>query len=366
MMQSTVAKFGGSSLATASGILRCLDLIRKHKYQAVIVSANGKITQNLDLLVLYHRQSNAHAFAQIWSKISTIYDEILTELAFDSIKTTRFIDILKALKAEFTTTDHSDAFRDRVLAYGEYLSAFILNELGTFHFVPAAQLIKTNSLFGAAEPNISAIKQNMDSLIQAHDFSVTPLLTQGFVGSDEQGHITTLGFEGSDFSAALVAEAMQVPALTIWTDVTGIYTVDPRYVPEATPIEKMSYAFAERISHYGARVLHPRTLEPLKRSGIPLWVQSSLDPGQSGTLISEHHEDQHPVITYHQSKVWLHHFDQVTLRLLADRFPLEIALETFPYSLASVACHSCESFEITLKKIHDGWCDLKKEKKHAL
>lgn len=366
MRSYTVAKFGGSSLSTAAGIQRCLELIKTHKYQVVVVSANGKMTQNLDLLVLYHRQSNAQAFGQIWTKITSFYDTILTELGLDSIKTSRFLTLLMALKDEFNHHEgSSDAFRDRILAYGEFLSANLMNELADFHFVPATQLIKTNSAFGAAEPDLSAIQKNVDALINKHDFLEKPLLTQGFVGSDSEGNTTTLGFEGSDFSAALLAEAFQAETLTIWTDVAGIYTGDPRYVPTALGIDQMSYVFAEKVCQYGARVLHPRTLEPLKRSGIPLNVRSSLEKNKPGTVISTQAMDLMPVITSQVSKIWLHHFDAEALNHLQQIYPIEIVSMNEPFSMAMIETQNTVSQIELMQQIHAAWIEMQEERKCA-
>ena len=366
MTSVTVAKFGGSSLGTAAGIKRCLDLIKIQEYQVVVVSANGKMTQNLDLLVLYHRQSNAQAFGQIWTKITSFYDEILTELGLNSIKTSRFLTLLMALKDEFNHQEgSSDAFRDHILAYGEYLSAGLLNELADFHFVPATQIITTNSLYGSAEPDVSAIRKNVDALANKHDFWKKPLLTQGFVGCDGEGSTTTLGFEGSDFSAALLAEAFQAECLTIWTDVAGIYTGDPRYVPTALAIDQMSYAFAEQICHYGARVLHPRTLEPLKRSGVPLKVRSTLESNKSGTMITNQGIDSMPVITSQVSKIWLHHFDAETLEDLRQLHPIEIVSMNESFSLAMIETQNAVSQVELMQQIHASWIERQKEKKYA-
>ncbi|MAP24407.1 MAG: hypothetical protein CMM87_02605 [Rickettsiales bacterium] len=366
MRSVTVAKFGGSSLSTAAGIKRCLNLIKTQEYQVVVVSANGKMTQNLDLLVLYHRQSNTQAFGQIWAKITSFYDAILTELSLNSIKTSRFLTLLMALKDEFNNQEgSSDAFRDRILAYGEYLSAGLLNELADFHFVPATQLIRTNNMYGAAEPDAPAIRKNVDVLINEHDFSKKPLLTQGFVGCDDDGNATTLGFEGSDFSAALLSEAFEAESLTIWTDVAGIYTGDPRYIQHALGIDQMSYAFAERICQYGARVLHPRTLEPLKRANIPLNVRSTLESNKPGTLITNQGVDSMPVITSQVSKIWLHHFDAETLEHLQQFHPIKIVSITEPFSLAIIETQNAVSQIELMQQIHECWLVMQKEKKYA-
>jgi aspartate kinase len=146
--------------------------------------------------------------------------------------------------------------------------------------------MRTDSRFGRATPAIEAIhnlaQQEMAGLLKDHI-----VITQGFIGANADGQTTTLGRGGSDFSAALLAEALGVDELEIWTDVPGIYTTDPRLVKEAHPIPEISFSEAAEMATFGAKVLHPATLQPAVRKGIPVFVGSSKDPAAGGTWVRD-------------------------------------------------------------------------------
>jgi aspartate kinase len=194
--------------------------------------------------------------------------------------------------------DRSKALMDELLAMGELCSATlfaaVLNEQGTrAKAFDVRQVLRTDSHFGRAEPQIAQIS----ALALAH---LAPLLdeyvivTQGFVGADEEGNTTTLGRGGSDYSAALLAEALKASAVEIWTDVAGIYTTDPRLAPNARPLKEISFNEAAEMATFGAKVLHPATILPAVRQQIKVFVGSSKAPGEGGTWI-RHQTDETPV-----------------------------------------------------------------------
>ncbi|GAL32441.1 aspartokinase [Vibrio maritimus] len=148
------------------------------------------------------------------------------------------------------------------------------------------EALKTDSDYGKAEPNIEATKaaasEKLVPLCKQH-----VVITQGFIGSDEDGETTTLGRGGSDYSAALIAEAVEAAGLEIWTDVPGIYTTDPRIAPNARPIPEISFSEASEMANFGAKILHPSTLLPALRHQIPVFVGSSKAPQEGGTWVRQ-------------------------------------------------------------------------------
>ena len=185
---------------------------------------------------------------------------------------------------------HTDAeLADRLIACGELMSTRLFTELLRQRGVKACwqdarQLLRTDSRFGKASVDLAATR----ALCQA---ALGPLLgdsliiTQGFIGADGNGRTTTLGRGGSDYSAALLAEALDAGTIEIWTDVPGIYTTDPRLVTRARPIPEISFVEAAEMATFGAKVLHPATLQPAVRQDIPVFVGSSKDPAAGGTWI---------------------------------------------------------------------------------
>lgn len=185
---------------------------------------------------------------------------------------------------------HTDAeLADRLIACGEMMSSCLFTELLTQRGARAEwqdvrQLLRTDSRFGKASVDLAATREQCQQRLG-------PLLgdaivvTQGFIGADEHGRTTTLGRGGSDYSAALLGEAMEVGTIEIWTDVPGIYTTDPRLVSSARPIPEISFAEAAEMATFGAKVLHPSTLQPAVRQDIPVFVGSSREPEAGGTWI---------------------------------------------------------------------------------
>jgi len=145
-------------------------------------------------------------------------------------------------------------------------------------------VLKTDSTFGAASPSLEAIKEQANAVLKP-ELSDAVIVTQGFIGSDENGLTTTLGRGGSDFTAALLAEALDAESCEIWTDVIGVYTTDPRITEHAKPIPELSFEEAAEMATFGAKVLHPATMEPALRQDIRVFVGSSREPEKGGTWL---------------------------------------------------------------------------------
>jgi aspartate kinase len=187
----------------------------------------------------------------------------------------------------------STKLKDELLSFGERMSsvlfAEVINQVSGESLATAfdgRQVLKTDSSFAKAEPQLEATKKQAEQILKPL-LDTKVVITQGFIGQDNFGNTTTLGRGGSDYSAALFAEAVDAFALQIWTDVTGIYTTDPRITDKARPISEISFDEAAEMATFGAKILHPATLIPAIRSGVKVFVGSSLEPDAGGTWISK-------------------------------------------------------------------------------
>jgi aspartate kinase len=288
----TVAKFGGTSVADAAAMQRCASIVTQTSHTRVVVlSASSGVTNQLVELAR-GTLSTAQQEEQILN-IQAIQDKILDALGRPTDVTAFITKTLSDIRdmARQAAQNSDAALEDRLVAQGELMSSRLYTELMQQAGHPAIwfdvrKVMRTDSRFGRATPAIEAIRnlaQN-DMLPLQTDHIV---ITQGFIGANADGQTTTLGRGGSDFSAALLAEALSVDELEIWTDVPGIYTTDPRMVKEAHPIAEITFAEAAEMATFGAKVLHPATLQPAVRKGIPVFVGSSKDPAAGGTWVRE-------------------------------------------------------------------------------
>ncbi len=183
----------------------------------------------------------------------------------------------------------SAALTDELVSHGELMSTLLFVELlrqrqVAVEWFDVRKIMRTNDRFGRAEPDTHALAELAQTQL-APRIEHAIIVTQGFIGSESKGRTTTLGRGGSDYTAALLGEALNVSRIDIWTDVPGIYSTDPRVVPGAKRIDKIAFEEAAEMATFGAKVLHPATLLPAVRSDIPVFVGSSKDPEAGGTLV---------------------------------------------------------------------------------
>ena len=290
MSPINVAKFGGTSVANAAAMNNCADVVLANPATRVVVlSASAGVT-NLLVSLAQGELDEAGQDAQL-ARLADIQLAILAALGNPS-------DVSALIHAQLgdirtmarQASQHTDAeLADRLIACGELMSTRLFTELlhqrgVKAQWQDARQLLRTDSRFGKATVDLAATR----ALCQQ---AVGPLLgdslviTQGFIGADGDGRTTTLGRGGSDYSAALLAEALDAGSIEIWTDVPGIYTTDPRLVTRARPIPEISFVEAAEMATFGAKVLHPATLQPALRQDIPVFVGSAKDPAAGGTWI---------------------------------------------------------------------------------
>ncbi|MDE8809564.1 lysine-sensitive aspartokinase 3 [Aeromonas hydrophila] len=290
MSPINVAKFGGTSVANAAAMNNCADVVLANPATRVVVlSASAGVT-NLLVALAQGDLDEAGQEAQL-ARLTEIQQAILTELGDPGDLSGLIHGQLGEIRTMARQAHlHTDAeLADRIIACGELMSTCLFTELLRQRGVKACwqdarQLLRTDSRFGKASVDLAATR----TLCQA---ALGPLLgdsliiTQGFIGADGDGRTTTLGRGGSDYSAALLAEALDAGTIEIWTDVPGIYTTDPRLVTRARPIPEISFVEAAEMATFGAKVLHPATLQPAVRQDIPVFVGSSKDPAAGGTWI---------------------------------------------------------------------------------
>lgn len=183
----------------------------------------------------------------------------------------------------------SSALTDELVSHGELMSTLLFVEIlrqrqAQAEWFDVRKVMHTDDHFGRATPDGAVLKELAQTLLQPR-LQTSLVVTQGFIGSEAKGRTTTLGRGGSDYTAALLGEALNLSRVDIWTDVPGIYTTDPRVVPAAKRIDKIAFEEAAEMATFGAKVLHPATLLPAVRSDIPVFVGSSKDPAAGGTLV---------------------------------------------------------------------------------
>lgn len=298
MSNLTIAKFGGTSVADHQAMLRCANIIKSHLSNCVVVvSASAGVTNYLVRLAQAELSSKEQN--QLINKIKAIQLNISQHLENQAVLNDKILTILAGLTqlASTQAEQYSAQTCDAILACGEQMSSLLFSEVLSSIGVASEcfdvrEVMQTNSLYGKAVVDIEALKVNCSELLQEKS-SQKVIVTQGFIGRDGLGYTTTLGRGGSDFSAALLAEALNADNLAIWTDVVGIFTTDPRITAQARAIPEISFGEAAEMATFGAKILHPATLIPAMRHNIPVFVGSSKEPEKGGTQI-QHKVDSTP------------------------------------------------------------------------
>lgn len=294
-----VLKFGGSSVSNAENIQKVLSIIiDKSATQKTIavVSALGGVT---DMLLQSSELASAgdENYTQVLSEIEQRHLQavrylipINTQSALLSFVKTQCNEIEEICNGIFLLRELSMRTKDRMMSYGELLSSKIiaasLEAQGVnVQWADSRELIITNSDFGNAVVDFTQSNQNIQ-LYLAHT-EATVYLAPGFIASNQQGHSTTLGRGGSDYTAAIFAAAANAACVEIWTDVSGMMTADPRLVPNAAIIPETTYQEAMELSHFGAKVIYPPTIHPVMSKGIPVWIKNTFAPQDHGTVIKQ-------------------------------------------------------------------------------
>ena len=303
-----VLKFGGSSVANAENIKKVIDIIQRPQYQnsIIVVSALGGVT---DLLIktgidaaMGNEQYKETLFALEKKHIDTAKAllPVTTQSSCLSGIKQQFNELEDICEGVFRLGELSNRTQDRIISFGELLSskiiaAYLLSIHADCEWLDSRDLIKTNSHFGFAA--VDFIYTNDLIIKKIKSSSKKLFIAPGFIASDAVKHTTTLGRGGSDYTASIFAAALQAEDLEIWTDVTGMMTADPRWVSHARTIPHTSYREAMELSHFGAKVIYPPTIQPAMQKGIRIWVKNTFDPEAYGTLIEELTKQDGEIIT---------------------------------------------------------------------
>ncbi|QDO95062.1 bifunctional aspartate kinase/homoserine dehydrogenase I [Formosa sediminum] len=293
-----VLKFGGTSVGSSKNITNVVSILTKYAQTdkvICVVSAVGGITDKL-LEAGQLAQSKNSAYTDAFTNIKNIHINIVKELiptdneAVINYVNTKLEALKNLLDGIYLINELSPKTSDKLVSFGELLSSYIIGETLKSQGANAErknsqELITTNSNFTKAEVNYTITNSNIQEYFENSTFDITIL--PGFISKSVTGEITTLGRGGSDFTAAIVAAALKVEQLEIWTDVSGMYTANPKMVKQALPINKLSYQEAMELSHFGAKVLYPPTVQPVLSLQIPIHIKNTLEPDAVGTIISK-------------------------------------------------------------------------------
>jgi aspartokinase/homoserine dehydrogenase 1 len=293
-----ILKFGGTSVANAENIKKVLEIVNQKSEQdklVVVVSALSKVTDLLQEAAA-KAASNDESFKDIVAEIEKKHLDTLKALIPVSEQSSllshvkRIINHLETLlDGCFLLGELSNRTSDTILSFGELLSSYIIAEAlkqtnKNSGYKDSRELIKTNNHFGKAAVNFEVTNQLICDYFATNESRV--VIMPGFIASSLDGIITTLGRGGSDYTAAILAGALNAKELEIWTDVNGMYTANPKIVKQAHPIATISYQEAMELSHFGAKVLYPPTIQPVLRKNIPIVIKNTFEPESEGTYIS--------------------------------------------------------------------------------
>jgi aspartate kinase len=295
MTSFVVAKFGGTSVADYDAMNRSADVVLADpNTRLVVLSASAGVT-NL-LVSLSEGLEATERFVKL-DALRKIQFDILERLQNPNVireEVERLLENITTL-AEAASLATSTALTDELVSHGELMSTLLFVEIMRERNVQAQwfdvrKVMRTSDRFGRAEPDVEALAELTNQQL-APRLAEGIVITQGFIGSEAKGRTTTLGRGGSDYTAALLGEALHATRVDIWTDVPGIYTTDPRVVSAAKRIDVIAFEEAAEMATFGAKVLHPATLLPAVRSDIPVFVGSSKDPKAGGTLVCKKTEN---------------------------------------------------------------------------
>ncbi len=292
-----IYKFGGASVKDAAGVRNVASIIAKEKNNdvLVVISAMGKSTNALETLV-NAAFKNEKSASSILKDFIESHNQLLTELFEENsfIWTNEVRNLfleLECLIDNENLKDDYDFLYDQIVSFGELIStrivsAYLLSQNIQNQWLDARNFIITDSRYRDAKVQWEETERVVTNRLKPLS-AKNLIITQGFIGKGESGETTTLGREGSDYSAAIFGKLLGAESVTIWKDVAGVMNADPKKFENTVLISELSYNDAIELAYYGASVIHPKTIQPLKAANIPLYVKSFLNVDQPGTKVSE-------------------------------------------------------------------------------
>jgi aspartate kinase len=315
-----IFKFGGASVKDADGIKNVYSVLEKvgHEDTLLVISAMGKTTNALEIVIknYFDKSPELHASLQ---DVKKYHNQILLDLFDDEendvffVVNSHFADLEYFLRSN--KSPNYNFVYDQIVSYGEIISTTIVSHYFNYarmknNWIDVRSFIKTDNNYRDASVDWEKTQQLISKGVKKKALNIT----QGFLGSDDNNFTTTLGREGSDYTAAIFAYCLNAESVTIWKDVPGVMNADPRYFENALLLNQISYREAIELAFYGATVIHPKTLQPLQKKEIPLFVKSFINPLLPGTSVSKG-EDLEP-----QTPCYIVKRDQLLLSLSSIDF----------------------------------------------
>jgi len=292
-----VLKFGGTSVGSEKSISAIIEILKQETADngspVVVLSAMGGVTNLLSAMA--SKAASGESFTEYLTELQNRHFDVIKALldvprqnpVFTKLKL-YFNELEDILQGISSLRELTPRINDLVLSYGERCSTLLVSKIAEQHFgeavfADASELIRTDSNFGQAHVNTALSEMLIRDFYQQH--SAKLIFVTGFIASNEEGRITTLGRGGSDYTAALIGSALHCEAIEIWTDVNGMMTADPRMVKKAFPLEELSYTEAMELSYFGAKVIYPPTMIPAFLKKIPIVIRNTFEPEFPGTVI---------------------------------------------------------------------------------
>ena len=287
-----VYKFGGASVKNADGVRNLRQIIDDEQQLFIIVSAMGKTTNALERVFAAAQKHDPQAAQAEIDQIRENHAAIIADLwhgprTLDRVEAL-FADLEAFVGANNYKKEEAEAWYDRIVAYGELVSTTIISEYLTFaglknSWIDMRKALRTEQRHKDAEVDLVASAPLLKAALQ--EAGGTIFVGQGFIGGAPDGTTTTLGREGSDYSAAVVANILDAESMSVWKDVDGVLNADPKIFPDAVQIAELNYLDTIELAYSGAQIIHPRTIKPLQNKNIPLYVRPFGDKRKPGTVI---------------------------------------------------------------------------------
>ena len=315
-----IYKFGGASVKSAGAVQNLLKILSVKKEKIfIVISAMGKTTNDFEILLSNILKNNS--FNNDLNRIYNFHKEIINNLfgennSIDEV----FENIFSELKSTIKKIDKQDYDKayDSIVSFGEIFSTTIishfLNNNGVKNqWLDARKIIKTDDNFRQASVCFEKSAENISNILKNQNVNI--FITQGFIASNSAGETTTLGREGSDYSASVIANLTNAKKLTLWKDVAGIYNADPKLKSDATKLDRISYREATELAYFGAKVIHPKTVKPLMEKNIELSIKSFNNMNEKGTSVGNYEDKIFPVVP-----IYIVNKNQTLLTLSAKSF----------------------------------------------
>jgi aspartate kinase len=293
-----VFKFGGASVKDSAAVRNVASILSRYTGEKliVVVSAMGKTTNKLEEIVEAEKANNLGEFTNLVNELYNFHIDILGQLFQEKhFKIYNEIDqIFENIKERFGKAfpDNYSFEYDQIVSLGEVISskivsAYLFEQGFSSGWADSRELVRTNNQYQEGKVDWEKTEELVKSKLITQFLTTDIFITQGFVGHTPEGFTTTLGREGSDYTAGIYAYCSDAESVTIWKDVPGMLNADPKYFSDTVKLDQISFKEAIELSYYGASVIHPKTIKPLQNKGIPLYVKSFIHPEEPGTIIQE-------------------------------------------------------------------------------